>query len=403
MGESSFGTDRSSAEEGAKGESIYHSSASNLDDGNLVPIDDVTIDLASSSSSSESTDLSDGTKSTKPSADQPTLEVDRMQYIRGLKKNSDLSARATEFLAASSATNDTLRVYKYGWKQFATWFNDQNFGDCVVSPTRVVNFLTVMFDRGYSYSFLNNVRTSISMTAPTWNGIALGKTDLVMACLHKIDKERPALPAYESAWSLDAIVDWIEALGPNSKLSMKLLRAKCIMLFKLITMARSADILAISWKTVKCQDSKLTGFYKRLKNYRRDVSREFSLQKWDEYENLCVVRAWEEYLDRTKNIHRRNDRVFVGLQRPFKEITRETIAKTTLEAMANAGIDTSIFKSHSTRMAAATRALDNGATVDEVMRTGRWRSRSVFERFYNRAKAVDLKQQILKPGLQSLH
>jgi hypothetical protein len=68
------------------------------------------------------------------------------------------------------------------------------------------------------------------------------------------------------------------------------------------------------------------------------------------------------------------------------EIKAETIAKDTLRTMSLAGIDTSVFKAHSTRLVAASAALQNGMTVDEVVRMGRWSSFCVFMNFYNRAK-----------------
>ena len=37
-------------------------------------------------------------------------------------------------------------------------------------------------------------------------------------------------------------------------------------------------------------------------------------------------------------------------------------------------------------MAAASAAIDSGVAIDEVLRTGRWTSWTVFNKFYNRAK-----------------
>ena len=53
--------------------------------------------------------------------------------------------------------------------------------------------------------------------------------------------------------------------------------------------------------------------------------------------------------------------------------------------MTRAGITG--YSGGSVRMAAASAAVDNGVPIDEVLRTGRWSSWLVFNKFYNRAKS----------------
>jgi hypothetical protein len=54
------------------------------------------------------------------------------------------------------------------------------------------------------------------------------------------------------------------------------------------------------------------------------------------------------------------------------------------------GIDTTVFKFHSTQAAAAFKAINKSATVDEVMRAGQWKLQEVFNSFYNQANQVNL-------------
>jgi hypothetical protein len=79
-----------------------------------------------------------------------------------------------------------------------------------------------------------------------------------------------------------------------------------------------------------------------------------------------------------------------------KEVGKETIAKETLQGMELAGVNTSIFKGHLTRMSGTSKALDKGVSVDEVMRAGHWKSRYVFDLFYNRSKHLDMGQLLLQ-------
>ena len=66
-----------------------------------------------------------------------------------------------------------------------------------------------------------------------------------------------------------------------------------------------------------------------------------------------------------------------------------------MHAMSLAGIDINRFKSHSTRIAAVLKALDRGALVNKVMKTGQWKSKTVFDLFYNRLKGFNVAGMIL--------
>ena len=72
----------------------------------------------------------------------------------------------------------------------------------------------------------------------------------------------------------------------------------------------------------------------------------------------------------------------------FNSVGKETLSKDIVSCMTEAGIDVSIFKAHSIRGAAASKMRDEGASVDDILRLGRWSSSSVFNTFYNRAKGI---------------
>ena len=169
---------------------------------------------------------------------------------------------------------------------------------------------------------------------------------------------------------------------------------KCIILFKLVDLSQSVDMLAVFYKSIQFSNTNMSGTRRPLKSYTRDRPLNFRYNRF-ENANLCVVAVWEEYFTRTRNIPRNKDQVFVSHSQPFKEIGTEQIAKDTLQAMKSAGIDIDRFKSHSTHMAVVSKALNLGASVNDVMRAGRWKSKSVFDKFYNQAKHMDIGKLVL--------
>ena len=52
--------------------------------------------------------------------------------------------------------------------------------------------------------------------------------------------------------------------------------------------------------------------------------------------------------------------------------------------MAEAGVDVTTFKPHSTRAAAASKAKNASVPVKEILDTAGWSSERTFDRFYNK-------------------
>ena len=63
-------------------------------------------------------------------------------------------------------------------------------------------------------------------------------------------------------------------------------------------------------------------------------------------------------------------------------VTSSTIARWLKTTLEQAGIDTAIFKAHSTRGASTSAAALRGVTTSDIILAADWSSDSVFRRFY---------------------
>ncbi|KZR98976.1 Uncharacterized protein APZ42_005360, partial [Daphnia magna] len=102
--------------------------------------------------------------------------------------------------------------------------------------------------------------------------------------------------------------------------------------------------------------------------------------------NLCPVHALHNYIylsDCLRN-NQNSHFLFIGLVKPFKPVTGNTIGRWIKSYLKEAGIDTKIFSAHSARGASASKAVANKMSVDSIIRIGRWSNHSTFQRFYNR-------------------
>ena len=70
--------------------------------------------------------------------------------------------------------------------------------------------------------------------------------------------------------------------------------------------------------------------------------------------------------------------------RPHKLVTSQRIAHWIKDLLGLAGIDTSIFKAHSTRGAATTAAHRKGVRVSDILQVADWSTESTFNRYYYR-------------------
>ena len=57
--------------------------------------------------------------------------------------------------------------------------------------------------------------------------------------------------------------------------------------------------------------------------------------------------------------------------------------------MRLAGIDTSVFQAHSCRMVSATKAMESGISIEEILGKADWSNSSTFKKFYFRPNPTD--------------
>ena len=64
--------------------------------------------------------------------------------------------------------------------------------------------------------------------------------------------------------------------------------------------------------------------------------------------------------------------------------------------MSDAGVDTAIFKGHSTRAASTSAAIVKGVSVNDIMAMAGWSRSSTFEKYYHRHAINDFTRSILQ-------
>ena len=108
--------------------------------------------------------------------------------------------------------------------------------------TKEANFLAYLYKEGYQYSSINPYRFSISSVHDRINGNSMRQHPMITRLVKGVFHARPPLPCYTHTWDVQTVLDFLQLLEDNWKLSLKHLSWKVTMLLALSFPFRSADL-----------------------------------------------------------------------------------------------------------------------------------------------------------------
>ena len=99
--------------------------------------------------------------------------------------------------------------------------------------------------------------------------------------------------------------------------------------------------------------------------------------------NLCALVHLREYLNRTKLL-RKDNHLFISFTKPHNPVTTETLSRWLKQVLEEAGIDTKVFKGHSTRAASSSNAKKFGTPIEVILKNAGWSNCKTFHKFYDK-------------------
>ena len=236
-----------------------------------------------------------------------------------------------------------------------------------------LSFLQDLLDSGYLYRTLNVYRSAISSTHVYVyrRAIPLGQHHLVKRFFKGVLNLRPPQPRYSSTWHVTTVLNFLKSLPDNRRLSIRQLTLKLTMLFALVSASRCSSFTAIDINHMS-RSSNGTFVFRLMKPSKCvSVKKPFhviEICRFKGNRNLCPVRTLEEYLDRTSHLRESSNSSMSQLllsyaNKPYHPVVSSTVARWLKTILKEAGIDTSIFKAHSTRGASTSAAAYAGVTI----------------------------------------
>ena len=302
-------------------------------------------------------------------------------------KQNNISEDAQNIILTSWRPG-TAKQYCVYLKQWQLFTMDNNIDSFHPSVNNVLDFLTYLFNKKLSYSAINTARSALSSTVVLSDSSQpnVGNNALISRFLKGVFNARPPMPRYSTTWDVNVVLRYIRSLAPSDDLPLNVLASKLASLCLIVSGQRGQTIHALDLNHMeKSPDTftfRISVLLKQSKPGKLAQTVEFKAYLNDS--KLCVYRCLEIYFRKTQLLRGESTKLFVSCIKPYTPVSRSTFSRWVKSFLADAGIDTSTFKAHSTRAASSSAALAASTPLDCIMRTAGWQSAKTFATFYLR-------------------
>ena len=303
----------------------------------------------------------------------------------------------------------TRKQYDVAWRVFERWCADRP-GRVVpfqASVVTVLTFLQECLDKGRAHSTIKVNLAAISACHVGFGEKALSENPLIRKFMRGVKRARPVTRSMVPPWDLSLVLGALSGapFEPLETVEIKFLTLKTALLMALTTAKRVSEMQALSVSpdcTVFSADRTRVSvrpnpaFVPKNSNaacvpvaLRSFHPPPFETEEDRKLHLLCPVRALRVYMDRTRPF-RKGSQLFVawGASAKGKPVTKIRLSQWIVEAVQVAYSAADVqppagLRAHSTRGIAASWALYQGVSVQDVCTAASWSSPSTFARFYN--------------------
>ena len=327
-----------------------------------------------------------------PVGDDSNPATSRLACVQQSLQSKGISSNASKLILAAWRPS-TNSIYNSAWKKLHYWCIAREVDQLCPSLADITGLLAHSFDEGLEYRTINTYRSALSGVSPPMEGFPVGQHPLVVR-LHKgILNLRPVMPRYQQSWDVNVALDYMRSLPGNQVLPLKVLTQKLALLLALTAPKRSSELKLLDLRFMRILPEGVVFELPGMTKTSSEIIPVF-FAKFDDCESICVLRCLQSYISRT-NIFwplvdpATNQQLLISYHRPHKPVQSCTIARWIKSFLGSAGIDTSIFKGHSTRSASTSKARAGGISLEDVLKMADWTGPSSFLRFYYRPSFTD--------------
>ena len=254
---------------------------------------------------------------------------------------------------------------------------------------QALDFLVELLETGVGYSGINTARSALSSVLKPVNGIMFGAQESVKRFLKGVYEVRPSNLRYAVTWEVNKVLNYLNSTSTTAECSLKDLTLKLVTLMSLLSAQRGQMIHYLSLEDMVASETSVTFVVSKPLKQSKPGSKptvvEFVASAYPDNPNInCVVSSLKTYLDRTSALHGGAQQLFVSYSKPFKPVSRDTISRWVKIVMQKSGIDVNLFKPHSTRAAATSKAFLKSVPLEHILSVAGWSSSDTFAKFHKK-------------------
>lgn len=283
----------------------------------------------------------------------------------------------------SSISTSTMKQYETTYRLWWNFCNSRQLSILATQSHQVISFLQHLLDsKEYHYGTFNSHRAALSLISAS----KLNEDRNLTRFMKGIYNLRPTRPRYSYTWNPQIVLDMLEKWD-NTSISLENLSFKLSALLSLVTGHRIQTIKFIRLSNIVedhagiqilITDKIKTSGINRLQPC-------LQIPFYNNNPNLCVASTLKRYINVTKNLRPNNaDFLFITHKRPYVVASKQSVSRWVKQTLKMAGINTDIFKPHSTRHAATSAAHNRGVSIECIMQAAGWLQQTTFTRFYKR-------------------
>ena len=289
--------------------------------------------------------------------------------------------------------DNTVRSHNYKlhfWFRFCKKNNTDPFH---FSAKKIGDYLMHLFNDGKSFNTIRAHRLVVcalmSLTHQPLNAAEKKQLDIIVNTVFA-KRPPPIRPVYP-IWDLRIVLDYFEHGKPNKTMYLKDLGAKLACLLRIATMRRNCelchlDIRSMTWSEDEMKVEFVLNKPNKTMNARTpaEIARKLQTLVLEQLpihdsnsseKNICPVRCLKTYLTRTRFLRSKTTgAVFIINNDPFTAACLITIALWIKGVMKDAGVDITLYASHSIRSASSSLAYNRGINVWRILSTAGWTS-----------------------------
>ena len=284
-----------------------------------------------------------------------------------------------------SGTRKQYQTYVSAWVKFCS---DNSVSPMNPTLQQILEFLSFQ-SKTVGYSAVATARSALS-TFVKIDGVKVGDHPLVSRFMTGLFNQKPALPRYTETWNPQIVLNYLKTFPTTGTLSLKQLTQKLVMLMALLSAQRTQTLQKLSLEEMSTSPGK---YIFHISSLLKQTSAKggqnrhlfpITFTSYNVDKRLCVVELLTAYIERTTSLRKSTKQLLICYVAPHGPASKDTISRWIRQTMKDAGINTSVFKPHSTRGAATSAAKAANVPIHEIMNTAGWRSDSTFAKFYDR-------------------